>query len=169
MEEKNKFRFVNDLESDIVDDSNEPEEIEEIEEEEIHESGIPMKERYQRVQEVKTFIIVMAISIVLFFLVQLWQDDWALQAIGDALFFVAFLQFAAGWIMLMNNMNILAPLVYGTKTFGRMFIGRRPKQDYYNYMKMKQENPIPKFYYRICFLAAGLTGIPAIIIISSVM
>ncbi len=169
MEEKNKFRFVNDIESDIVDDSNEPDEIEEEHEEELHESGIPMNERYQRIRTVKTFIIVGAISIVGFFLIQLWQDDWTLQAIGDALFFVAFLQFSAGWIILMNNMNILAPLVYGTKTFLRMFTGRRPSQDYYNYMKMKQENPIPKFYYRVCFIAAGLTGVPAIIIILLVM
>jgi hypothetical protein len=78
---------------------------------------------------------------------------------------VAVLQFFIGWIMFMNNLRIFAPLTYGVKSFAKMLIGRKMDDDYYTYVKSREEHTIPKYYYRICFIAALITAIPATILL----
>ena len=70
------------------------------------------------------------LTVVLFVFVMLWQDDWSLMAIGDGLWLVVVLEFFLGWVLFVYNKNIFSPLIFGFKTFGLMFIGKRTKTDY---------------------------------------
>jgi hypothetical protein len=67
--------------------------------------------------------------------------------------------------MFVWNLNILSPLIHGFKTFGLMLVGKRPKTDYYDYMKKIQEDPIPKYYIVTCFITSGILLIPLIILV----
>ncbi|MBN2796514.1 MAG: hypothetical protein JXR88_13985 [Clostridia bacterium] len=159
---KDMFTFVNDIESDIV------EQVEKKEEQNSKKprlSVIPDDERYERVKLVKAVLIMLMLSAAIFVLAMIWQDDTSLMGIVNALWLVIVLEFFFGWMMLMNNMNILSPLVYGAKTFFKVIIGKRMKTDYYTYMKLKEEKPIPPFYYRICFIGALIFAVPGIILL----
>jgi len=93
-----------------------------------------------------------------------WQDLTTLMAYTNAFYFSAFMFFMVGWMILMTNMNILAPFVYGIKTFFLMFAGKRPEQDYYAYTQDRLDNPIPKIYMRVTFYSALLNTVVAIIL-----
>lgn len=158
-----KFTFVNDVESDIVG----PEEMITKKQEESSEpphSYISEDERFERIQIVRLAIIILMIATGIFVFGLVWQDSTSLLAICNAVWLVAIMAFFTGWMMLMNNMNILSPLTYGAKTFAKMITGKRVDGDYYTYAKMKEENQIPKYYYRICFGVALVSAIPAIIL-----
>ncbi len=92
-----------------------------------------------------------------------WQDDTSLMAVGDALWLAFTIQFAVAWILTVYNYNIFSPLIHGTKTFLLMFIGRRPKDDYYTYMKKVQDNQISSFFIWVAYLCAAMVFIPALI------
>lgn len=110
------------------------------------------------------FSIMLIITLILFFLALIWQDDTSLLAIGDALWLVLILEFFVGWVMFVYNKNIFSPLVHSTKSFFLMFAGKKPKFDYYNYMKNIEENPIPNYLYIIVFLWTLVLLIPTLII-----
>lgn len=161
--DKEKFTFANDIESDIEDQSEAASQIPESEQSKFE--NISSQEYAKRLTIVKTILILAAISAGVFAFILIWQNDTSLMAIDNALWLVAVLQFFIGWILLMNNMTIFAPLVYGIKSFGRMLIGRRMDEDYYTYAKSKEDNPIPKYYIRICFFASLIVTIPAVILL----
>lgn len=112
----------------------------------------------------KVILIMFIVSVLLFGFGLLWQGEVTLMTIGDALWLVFALLFAFGWMLFVYNRNIFSPLIHGTKTFVLMFVGKRPKKDYFNYMKSIEENPIPGKYVLIFFISAGVVLIPAIII-----
>lgn len=160
-----KFTFVNDVDSDIIDPSDMIEKKVDYDPEEPKFEFISEEERSERIKLVRVAIIIIMISVGTFVFALVWQNDTSLLGICDALWLVTIIQFFAGWMMLMNNMNILAPFVYGAKTFGKMIVGKRMGTDYYTYMQLKEENPIPKYYYRICFISALVCAVPAVILL----
>jgi len=111
------------------------------------------------------FSIMFVISAILFILALIWQDDTSLLAIGDALWLVLILEFFVGWVMFVYNKNIFSPLVHSTKSLFLMFAGKKPKFDYYNYMKNIEENPIPSYLYSIVFLWTLILLIPTLTIL----
>lgn len=104
------------------------------------------------------------ISIVLFILAIIWQDDTSLLAIGDALWLVLILEFFLGWVMFTYNKNIFSPLVHSTKSLFLMFAGKKPRFDYYDYMRNIEDNPIPSYLYNIIFLWTLILSIPTLIV-----
>ncbi len=156
-----KFTFVNDIESDIVDQAGVVEVKEEFESEQSGLNFISEDERSKRIEVVKMAIIMLMVSAGIFVFTLIWQDDTSLMGICNALWLIVIIQFFIGWMMLMNNMSILSPFIFGAKTFAKMLVGKRMDSDYYTYVKMKEENPIPRYYYRICFAGSLITAIPA--------
>ena len=168
--DKEKFTFVNDIESDIED---QPEAVQgkPLEASELLESekskfeNISKLEYEKRTSIIKIVIILVVISVIVFVFTLIWQNDTTIMGICNSLWLVAVLQFFIGWIMFMNNLRIFAPLAYGVKSFAKMLIGRKMNDDYYTYVKSREDQTIPKFYYRICFIAALITVIPATILL----
>lgn len=111
------------------------------------------------------FLIMFGVSLILFVLAIIWQDDTSLLAIGDALWLVLILEFFVGWVMFVYNKNIFSPLVHSTKSLFLMFAGKKPKFDYYEYMKNIEENPIPNYLYHIVFIWTLILFIPTFILL----
>ncbi|MFA7417057.1 MAG: hypothetical protein WCZ19_00805 [Acholeplasma sp.] len=119
-------------------------------EKEVTKEALEKEKRAKRKRIIKkyttAFIVTFTISAVLFVFGLSWQDDFSsLMAIGDALWLVFALWLTVAWVVLVYNQNLFSPLLHGTKTFLLMFVGKKPKEDYYTYMKKIEENPIPKF------------------------
>jgi hypothetical protein len=49
------------------------------------------------------------------------------------------------WSFFVYNRNIFTPLLHGGKTFFLLFVGRKPKDDYYTAYTKVQENPVPNY------------------------
>lgn len=160
--ENNRFKRINADEEEkfLVEDESIQDE-EDITEEE--KARIARKKFVKRV--IKASVFMLFISAVLVGLGLHWQDKMTLMAIGDALWLAFAIEFGVGWIMFVYNHNIFSPLIHGVKTLGLMFVGKRPKQDYYDYMKSIQDDPIPKFYYVVVLSSALSLLIPALIIL----
>ncbi|MBN2299662.1 MAG: DUF3899 domain-containing protein [Acholeplasmataceae bacterium] len=113
---------------------------------------------------VKKYLTIVIVSIIVSLVLALfalsWQDSYTLLAYCNAFYFSGFILFFIGWIILMSNMNILSPLIYGLKTFVFMFAGKKQKLDYYEYLQEKKENPIPN----IVLLTPMLASIPNFIV-----
>ncbi len=168
MPDKSKFKFVNSINEDFkleVDEDFTPVEIELTPEEKRIQALKNMKilMRTKRNKIFRTIGAMTSITGILFLLAMLWQDDWSLMAIGDGLWLVFVLEFFAGWTLLIYNQNIWSPFTYGMKSFVLMFLGKRPKTDYYTFMKNVQDNQISSFYYWIFFITSFIVLIPALI------
>ncbi len=120
-------------------------------------------------KHLKSALIMLVVSILLVLFGLMWQDKYTLMAWGDALWLAFSLEFFAAWMMFIYNKNIMSPVIYGLKTFGLMFLGKKPKSDYYEYFKDVEDNPIPKYYYRVIFISAFILLIPAGIILAMVI
>lgn len=116
----------------------------------------------------KKWLLVTGIPLVSSFLMVLfaltWQDAYTLIAYCNAFYFSGFMFFFFGWMIFMTNLSVLAPLVYGLKSFFLMFAGKRPQLDYFEYTEDKVNNPIPKIYIRIGFISAFLNTVIAIVL-----
>lgn len=137
------------------------------------ELSVDERNKLQRKRKVmyllKVSSVMFIISVLLFGFGLLWQGEVTLMTIGDALWLVFALEFAFGWMLFVYNRNIFSPIIHGTKTFLLMFVGKRPKKDYFNYMKSIEENPIPGKYVLIFFISAGVVLIPALIIMMIIL
>jgi uncharacterized membrane protein YjjP (DUF1212 family) len=109
------------------------------------------------------FISIVSSSLLVLFGLN-WQDSYDLLAYCNAFYFSGFILFFIGWMILMTNKNILAPMIYGLKTFFLMFLAKKPKLDYYSYVQERKENPIPRYIVLTPFLAAIPNFIVAIIL-----
>lgn len=160
---KNKFNLVNEVETPFLDEDEVVEVNDEQKEENEKEAEKKRKKAFRK-RVIKASILMFIISALLVGFGLFWQDDVSLMAIGDALWLAFALELGVGWIMFVYNHNIFSPLFHGVKTLGLMFVGKRPKEDYYTYMRNIEENPIPKFYYIVVFSSALVLLIPALII-----
>ena len=105
----------------------------------------------------------LVVSLGLIYLALLWQDDYSLMAWGDALFLAFTLELFIGWILFVYNKNLFSPLIHAYKSFFLMFVGKKPKLDYFHYSKNISENPIPVYYYIVIFISAFVLLIPTLI------
>lgn len=113
-----------------------------------------------------TFVVVAHIlgSALLLLLGLLWQNDFlTLMAWTNSLWLTFVMVFFIGWIMFIYNQNIISSFVHSLKTFGLMFVGKRPAKKYYEVKMEVEENQIPKSYLFITFGFSLLILIPAII------
>ena len=93
-----------------------------------------------------------------------WQNSLDPRAIVNSFYLTAFIWFFIGWMILMSNLNILTPLIYGTKTFFLMFLARKPKKSYYEYSQDIKESPISSKFIWIPMIACLVNLIVAIIL-----
>lgn len=93
-----------------------------------------------------------------------WQNDGSLIAYADGIWFVFALQLTLSWSIFVYNMNIFTPLVHGVKTFFLIFLGRKPKEDYFTYFSKIKDNPIASGYIWVGFGYTVLTLIVAILL-----
>ena len=163
--EKDKFTFVHDIESDIEEpvERKLPDPPPETEESKFGSVSKPEYEK--RLNIIKTTIVLIVASIGVFIFALIWQDSTTLLAICNAFWLVLVLVFFVGWVIFMNNLRIFSPLIYAARSFGRMVIGRKMDEDYYTYVKAKENNPVPKYYYKIFFIAALIIAVPAVILL----
>lgn len=106
--------------------------------------------------------IMIVLSGFLFGIGLLWQNDTSLLAITDALWLVVVLEFFIGWTMFVYNMNIFSSIIFSTKSFFLMLVGKKPKLDYYSYTKKIEDDPVPSYYYKVLFLSTFILLIPAV-------
>ena len=89
-----------------------------------------------------------------------WQDDTSFIAFADGIWFIFALQLTLSCSIFVYNMNIFTPLVHGVKTFFLLFLGRKPKEDYFTYYSKIKDHPIPLSYIWIAF---GFTAVVLIV------
>jgi hypothetical protein len=80
-----------------------------------------------------------------------WQDRYDLKAYADGIWLLFAFQLTIAWSLFVYNENIFTPLVHGVKTFFLIFVGKKPKEDYYTYYTKIKDNPIPNAYIYIGF------------------
>ncbi len=85
-----------------------------------------------------------------------WQDDYSLKAMADGIWLVFALQLTLSWSMFVYNKNIFTPLLHGLKTFFLIFVGKKPKEDYYTAYTKVLDHQIPKQVILILFLMTVL-------------
>lgn len=137
--------------------------IEEMVEDEVERSKRAKKQRRKKYLTTAFVMTIINIGLVVFGL--FWQWELSLMAIGDAFWLAFAIEFAAAWTMFVYNKNIFSPMIHGMKTFGLMIVGKRPKLDYYHYMKKIEDDPIPAYYYIVTFISAGTLLVPALILL----
>lgn len=162
MASDNRFTFVNDTKSEIGLEKDKLEEHTIAKED--AEQVLRNDRKHMRKRVLRASVFMFVVSGLLVFFGLLWQDEYdTLIAWSDALWLAFVLEFFVGWILLIYNMNIMSPLIYGFKSFFLMFVGKRPNVDYYHYMQDIYDNPIPSYYYKILFISAFILLIPAVI------
>jgi hypothetical protein len=81
-----------------------------------------------------------------------WQDDYSLKAMADGIWLVFAMQLTLSWSMFVYNRNIFTPMVHGLKTFFLIFVGKKPKEDYFTAYSKVLDHQIPKHIILIVFL-----------------
>jgi hypothetical protein len=74
-----------------------------------------------------------------------WQNAFNTKAFADGIWLVFSIQLTMSWSFFVYNRNIFTPLLHGGKTFFLLFVGRKPKDDYYTAYTKVQENPVPNY------------------------
>lgn len=158
---KNDFKFVNSNK----DDENNKEKLDKIEPIKEETDLLLKKEKKNKIiKNTITFLLISLVSLIFVGIGLLWQ--WKFNLIGFAnAFLISFtLIFFIGWMMFVYNKNILSPLIHGVKTFFFMIVGKKPKDDYYTYLKSIEENPIPKYIIINTFMVSLLLLIVMLIL-----
>jgi hypothetical protein len=107
---------------------------------------------YRTPRQRMTFTLVNFIFLVLMMgFILWWQNDASFIAFADGIWFIFALQLTLSWSIFVYNMNIFTPLVHGVKTFFLLFLGRKPKEDFFTYYSKIKDNPIPTSYIWIAF------------------
>jgi hypothetical protein len=74
-----------------------------------------------------------------------WQNQFTINSIADGIWLVFSIQLTMSWSFFVYNRNIFTPLLHGGKTFFLLFVGRKPKEDFYTAYTRVQENPVPNY------------------------
>jgi hypothetical protein len=118
----------------------------------------PSSKHYRSTKQLLGFALFNLIFLLLTMVFILWwQNDASLLAFADGLWFVFALQLTLSWSIFVYNMNIFTPLVHGVKTFFLIFVGRKPKEDFFTYYSKIKDNPIAYGYIWIAFLFTFIT------------
>jgi len=94
-----------------------------------------------------------------------WQDDYSLKAMADGIWLVFAMQLTLSWSMFVYNRNIFTPMVHGLKTFFLIFVGKKPKEDYFTAYSKVLDHQIPKHIILIVFLMTILVLSVGIILV----
>jgi hypothetical protein len=120
-------------------------------EKEIHHDKKKLRKR--TIKELFVFLVFNVIFLAILMAFALWwQDQTDLKAFADGIWLVFAFQLTISWSLFVYNENIFTPLVHGVKTFFLIFIGQKPKEDYYTYYTKIKDNPIPNGYIWIGFI-----------------
>lgn len=120
----------------------------------IDENEVPKKKKSKLITALIFTSLVILVSGVLVGIGLLWQWSVSFLAICNAFYFSASILVTFSVIVYAANNNIFSPLVYGTKTFFLMFVAKRPKLSYFDYVQETKKNPIPKIYVFFPFIAS---------------
>ena len=104
------------------------------------------KKRKKKIALITIFSLI-GVSFLLVGLLLLWQDAYDMFAFCNAFYVAGAIMFIFGWMVIMINKNIFSPMIFGLKSFFLMFVGKKQKMDYYQYIEHRKENPLPKFLY----------------------
>lgn len=110
------------------------------------------------------FLLFIGISALLVGVGLLWQQKFDLLAFCDSFYFSAIILFSFGFFVFAANHNAFSALVYGTKSFFNIMIGKRHKMTYYEYTEKIKENPIPKYFMIYPLIASIPNFIVAIVL-----
>ena len=80
-----------------------------------------------------------------------WQNKYDIKAFADGIWLVFAVQLTMTWGFFVYNRNIFTPLLHGGKTFLLLFVGKKPKDDYYTAYTKVQENQVPNYVLWISF------------------
>lgn len=119
----------------------------------------PMKTPIKLILLIGIFVIS---SLLLYFFAISWQKRNDLLGITNAFYFAAIIYLAISFLVFAANNNVFSPFIYGIKSFGLLLTGKKAKNNYYEYTKDIEENPIPKilvFYPLLCALPHLITAI----------
>lgn len=156
IEEQESFLIEDDLEEELSEIKTSQKDADEI-------------RRLRRKKAIKKHLIsalvMTVVSILLFIFGLIWQNDTSLLAITDALWLVVVIEFFIGWTFFVYNLNIFSSIIYSTKSFFLMLRGKKPKIDYYTYMKKIEDDPIPSYYYKVIFISTFILLIPAVLLL----
>lgn len=94
-----------------------------------------------------------------------WQDAYTLKAMADGIWLVVAIQLTLSWSLFVYNKNIFTPLVHGIKTFFLIFIGKKPKEDYYTAYTKVIDNQIPSKFIWVSFFLTLLVILVGIVLV----
>lgn len=113
----------------------------------------PVKKPKKSPKQIMVFSLINVVAILLLMAFTLWwQNDTSFLAFADGIWFVFAFQLTLAWSLFVYNQNIFTPLVHGVKTFFLLFVGRKPKEDYFHYYSKIKDNPIAISYIVVSFL-----------------
>lgn len=95
----------------------------------------------------------------------LWQWSTTLIAWCNAFWFAFSIYLLVVWTIFIYNQNVLSSFIHSVKTFGLMFVGKKPKLKYSEYKLQVEENKIPTRYGRIIFTYGIIMLIISIVLI----
>lgn len=93
-----------------------------------------------------------------------WQDKYTPKATCNAFYVASGVFFLVAWLILMTNLNVLSPIIYGLKNFFLIIAGKKPKETLHEYQENIKANPLKKTYYIIPFIMSLLCLIIAVIL-----
>lgn len=122
------------------------------------------KQKKERQKQSITFLIFNCFLLLVTMIFALWwQNRYDLKAFADGIWLVFAVQLTMTWGFFVYNRNIFTPLIHGGKTFLLLFVGKKPKDDFYTAYTKVQENQVPNYIIMISF------GLTLIVITAGVM
>jgi len=128
--------------------------------------SLEQKRQKQELQKQRlTFFLFNGILLLLVMAFSLWwQNQYDLKAFADGIWLVFAVQLTMTWGFFVYNRNIFTPLLHGGKTFLLLFVGKKPKDDYYTAYTKVQENQVPNYVIWISFLFTMLVIVAGVIL-----
>ncbi len=128
--------------------------------------SLEQKRQKQELQKQRlTFFLFNGILLLLVMAFSLWwQNQYDLKAFADGIWLVFAVQLTMTWGFFVYNRNIFTPLLHGGKTFLLLFVGKKPKDDYYTAYTKVQENQVPNYVIWISFLFTILVIVAGVIL-----
>jgi len=122
------------------------------------------KHKRELQKQMLTFFIFNIILLLVVMVFSLWwQNKYDLKGFADGIWLVFAVQLTMTWGFFVYNRNIFTPLLHGGKTFLLLFVGKKPKDDYYTAYTKVQENQVPNYVIWISF------SLTILVIISGVL
>lgn len=104
------------------------------------------KQKLETRKQAITFLVFNGVLLLLVMAFSLWwQGKFNLKAFADGIWLVFAIQLTMTWGFFVYNRNIFTPLLHGGKTFLMLFVGKKPKDDYYTAYTKVQENQVPNY------------------------